>query len=236
MPGDHAVEVDRLHVVRGGRNALDGIALVVRRGSGVTGLLGRAGAGSRRCCARSSAFSRSRAATCPCSARRPARTAAPAGRVHDPETSVYGDLTVTENLRFFAGLGRRGHRRPRCDRAVDLGVDADAVVAPQRRPALPGLARRGTAGRPELLVLDEPTVGLDPVLRRDLWETFDELADAGADAARLQPRDGRGGALRRAAADARRRDPRRTTPRRVARAGAGNVESAFLALVEEREA
>jgi ABC-2 type transport system ATP-binding protein len=35
-------------------------------------------------------------------------------------------------------------------------------------------------GRPELLVLDEPTVGLDPVLRRDLWRTFHELADAGS--------------------------------------------------------
>ena len=35
-------------------------------------------------------------------------------------------------------------------------------------------------GRPELLVLDEPTVGLDPVLRRDLWNTFHRLADSGA--------------------------------------------------------
>jgi ABC-2 type transport system ATP-binding protein len=35
-------------------------------------------------------------------------------------------------------------------------------------------------GRPELLVLDEPTVGLDPVLRRDLWALFHALADGGA--------------------------------------------------------
>jgi ABC-2 type transport system ATP-binding protein len=35
-------------------------------------------------------------------------------------------------------------------------------------------------GRPELLVLDEPTVGLDPVLRRDLWQTFHSLAEEGA--------------------------------------------------------
>ena len=78
-----------------------------------------------------------------------------------------------------------------------------------RRRALARLARRRRCSAdPELLVLDEPTVGLDPVLRRDLWATFHELADARRDAARLQPRDGRGRALRRAAADARRPDRR----------------------------
>ena len=58
-------------------------------------------------------------------------------------------------------------------------------------------------GDPELLVLDEPTVGLDPVLRAELWGTFHELAAGGQHAADLKPRDGRGQRVRRAAADAR---------------------------------
>ncbi|MEJ7742093.1 MAG: hypothetical protein WKF73_05800 [Nocardioidaceae bacterium] len=49
---------------------------------------------------------------------------------------------------------------------------------------------------PDVLVLDEPTVGLDPVLRKQLWDTFAELADEGRHDHRVEPRDGRGRALR----------------------------------------
>ena len=96
--------------------------------------------------------------------------------------SVYADLTVRENARYFAALYGRGARE--ADAAVaDVGL-ADA--AHQLVGSLSG-GQRGRAslacalvGEPEVLVLDEPTVGLDPVLRVELWERFAALAAAGA--------------------------------------------------------
>jgi ABC-2 type transport system ATP-binding protein len=96
--------------------------------------------------------------------------------------SVYDDLTVAENLAFFARvLGVPRDHVDRCIEDVDLRSHADEVVrhlsGGQRSRASLAVA---LLGRPELLVLDEPTVGLDPVLRRDLWALFHRIADAGA--------------------------------------------------------
>jgi ABC-2 type transport system ATP-binding protein len=96
--------------------------------------------------------------------------------------SVYGDLSVRENLGFFASvLGAPLSDPDRVIDAVDLGTDAhsrvDELSGGERARASLAVA---LLGDPQVLVLDEPTVGLDPVLRRDLWRLFHELADGGA--------------------------------------------------------
>jgi ABC-2 type transport system ATP-binding protein len=95
---------------------------------------------------------------------------------------VYDDLTVRENLRFFGQvLGVRSERIRTCLEQVDLVQQSDQVVG-----RLSGGQRSRVSlavallGEPDLVVLDEPTVGLDPVLRQQLWGTFHELAAAGA--------------------------------------------------------
>jgi ABC-2 type transport system ATP-binding protein len=96
--------------------------------------------------------------------------------------SVYDDLTIEENLAFFAAvLGVGGDRVDACVHLVDLHEARGQVVA-----RLSGGQRSRVSlavallGEPQLIVLDEPTVGLDPVLRKDLWETFHHLASEGA--------------------------------------------------------
>jgi ABC-2 type transport system ATP-binding protein len=95
--------------------------------------------------------------------------------------SVYTDLSVEENLRFFAAVvGAENTRVDEVVQTVGLGGLEGRVVG-----AMSGGQRSRVSlatallGRPSVLVLDEPTVGLDPVLRDELWRTFHELASGG---------------------------------------------------------
>jgi ABC-2 type transport system ATP-binding protein len=95
--------------------------------------------------------------------------------------SVYGDLTVRENLRYFARvLGAPEAEVDAALETVGLRAQADRVAG-----RMSGGQRSWVSlavallGRPDLLVLDEPTVGLDPLLRRELWTTFHALAERG---------------------------------------------------------
>jgi ABC-2 type transport system ATP-binding protein len=182
-----AVAVRDLRVRRGGRLILDGITLDIERGAvtgllAPTGLLGPSGSGK-------TTLLRSIVGTQIVESGEVTVLGLPAGT---PELrhrvayvtqapSVYVDLTVRENLRYFARVV--GAPADRIDEALDtvkLTPRADQVVG-----TLSGGERSRASlaaallGHPELLILDEPTVGLDPLLRRDLWETFNDLVSAG---------------------------------------------------------
>jgi ABC-2 type transport system ATP-binding protein len=95
--------------------------------------------------------------------------------------SLYSDLTVRENVRYFASILSANHSEVnRVMDVVKIAEHADSVVdrlsGGERARASLAVA---LLNEPLLLVLDEPTVGLDPVLRQDLWNFFRDLAAAG---------------------------------------------------------
>jgi ABC-2 type transport system ATP-binding protein len=177
-----AVVVRKLEVVRGGRPVLVGIDLDVPAGS-VTGLLGPSGSGKTtllRSVVGAQVLARGHVTVLGLPAGTPALRTRVGYQTQQP--SVYADLTVAENLSYFAAI--LGAGREQVAEALEVvGLDG---FERQLADTLSGgeLARLSLAAAllngPELLVLDEPTVGLDPVLRRDLWETFHSLASAGA--------------------------------------------------------
>ncbi|MGH3360851.1 MAG: ABC transporter ATP-binding protein [Nocardioides sp.] len=233
---NNAVEVRDLVVRRSGREVLRNLSFTIEPGT-VTGLLGPSGCGKTTLMRALVGVQQLRSGTVQVFGE-DAGSAALRHRVGyvTQAPSVYGDLTVTENLRFFAkvlGVGR-GETDRSID-AVDLRSHADQVVSrlsggQQSRASL----AVALLGQPELLVLDEPTVGLDPVLRRDLWALFHRIAETGSavfvsshvmdEAERcdrlLLMREGR------IIADGSPDDIR-------AKTGAEDIESAFLTIVQE---
>jgi ABC-2 type transport system ATP-binding protein len=230
-----AIEVGDLLVRRGGREVVKGLGFTVERGD-IVGLLGPSGCGKSTLMRSLVGVQQGVTGTCNVlglpSGSKELRTEV---GYMTQEASVYGDLSVVENLRYFGNvLGCPPDRVDAVLTEVDLVAERDRLVK-----ALSGGQHNRVSlavallGAPQLLVLDEPTVGLDPVLRRDLWNQFRHLAAAGItllvsshvmDEARecdriLMMRDGR------LLADS-------TEAELLARTGTDDITDAFLALVD----
>jgi len=233
------IEITGLRVDRGGSTVLHDLTLAVGGGV-VTGLLGPSGSGK-------STLIRAIVGVQIIAAGEVRVLGAPAGapalrsRVGyvTQSPSVYGDLSVRENLTYFARV--LGAPATRVDAVIERVGLADMTARLVGRLSGGQKARVSLAtallNEPEVLVLDEPTVGLDPVLRRDLWDFFHELADDGTtllvsshvmdEAARcdrlLLLRDGR------IIADL-------PPDELLRRTGAADLDAAFLTLVEGGDA
>jgi ABC-2 type transport system ATP-binding protein len=176
-----AIEVRDLRVIRGKRLALDQVSVQISCGT-ITGILGPSGCGKTtlmRCIVGTQIVASGTVTVL----GRPAGSAELRNRVGyvTQNPTVYDDLRVIDNVRYFASL--YGTDATAADEAIDtVGLD-------DHRTALCGNLSGGQRTRvslacalvshPDLLVLDEPTVGLDPVLRVSLWDQFDELARRG---------------------------------------------------------
>jgi ABC-2 type transport system ATP-binding protein len=177
-----AVVVEHLRVLRGAREVLPDLSLTVPRGQ-VVGLLGPSGSGKTtllRSIVGVQVVAGGSVEVLGLAAGSPELRARVGYMTQDP--SVYPDLSVRQNLSYFGRLvGADEAAVEHTLAALDLVGQADQRVdrlsGGQRSRVSLGAA---LVGSPQLLVLDEPTVGLDPVLRRNLWDFFHRLADGGA--------------------------------------------------------
>ncbi|MFD9428172.1 ABC transporter ATP-binding protein [Streptomyces sp. NPDC060054] len=180
-----AVEARSLTVVRGNRTVLRALGFTVEPGR-ITGLLGPSGCG-KSTLMRAVAGTQAKVSGTLDVLGLPAGHPALRSRIGyvTQAPSVYTDLSVRQNLDYFAAVLQPGRalgdaRREAVTRAiqdVDLTTHADALAGTLSGGQLSRVSLAvALLGTPELLVLDEPTVGLDPVLRRDLWNLFHALA------------------------------------------------------------
>ncbi|MGB9251638.1 MAG: ABC transporter ATP-binding protein [Mycobacterium sp.] len=176
-----AIDIDHLRVVRRKRPALQDFSVRVGRGS-ITGLLGPSGCGKTtliRCIVGTQLITSGTVRVLGLPAGSPPLRHRIGYLPQDP--TIYDDLRIVDNVRYFAAL--YGFDGDAADSAIDRVGLSDHSTAYCGNLSGGQRTRVSLACalvcQPELLVLDEPTVGLDPVLRADLWEQFADLARGG---------------------------------------------------------
>ena len=236
---DEAIVVEHLRVERGKRLVLPDLSVRIPAGQ-LVGLLGPSGGGK-------STFMRALVGVQVVKSGTVTVLGEPAGASGlrrrlgylTQAPSLYEDLTVRENVAYFArvlGATTAGVDRAIAD--VDLTDHADALVANLSGGQKTRANLAGTlVGDPDVLILDEPTVGLDPVLRRDLWHLFRRLASEGRTvlvSSHVMDEATRCDRLLLIRAGEILSDS--TLPELLARTGTEDAESAFLVLIDEAAA
>ncbi|UUW88156.1 ABC transporter ATP-binding protein [Pimelobacter simplex] len=182
LAADHAVEVDGLVMRYGDTVAVDGLSLTVERGT-ITAVLGPNGAGKTTTLETCEGYRRPQAGTVRVLGLDPVRERRellPRIGVMLQSGGAWSGARADEMLRHFARL----HAHP-----LDTGVLMERLAlhecgrTPYRRLSGGQQQRLGLAlaliGRPELVFVDEPTAGMDPQIRRAVWELLDELRTDG---------------------------------------------------------
>lgn len=180
--GDPVIEVSGLGFAYGDTVAVDGVDLVVHPGE-VFGLLGTNGAGKTTTLELVQGFRRPQAGSVALFGLDPV-SAGPAVRRRTgavlQQAGFLAELTVAETVRMTRALSSRTDDVDDCIARVGLAHRRDVAAG-----TLSGGEKRrldiatATWGRPDLVIMDEPTTGLDPESRRLLWEMVRELRDAG---------------------------------------------------------
>lgn len=181
-----AVSVRDVSVVLGGHfKALDAVSVDLAQGK-VTGIIGPSGAGKTTLIRSIVGRQRVQAGQIEVLGSPPgASVLRPHVSYMTQEVSVYPDLTLQENLQYFTTMtGHAKKERPQIIQSVLRAVHMTDRASVMVRDLSGGQKQRASLaialiGSPKLMVLDEPTVGLDPVLRDQLWQLFAQLVAGG---------------------------------------------------------
>jgi ABC-2 type transport system ATP-binding protein len=178
---DEAITFERVTKAYGPLKALDEVTLTIRRGE-MFGLIGPDGAGKTTAIRLACGLLAADGGAVKVLGRSPTkehRAITAAVGYLSQRFSLYGDLTIDENIAFFAEI--HGIRRYQPERDRLLAMTQLTAFRDRRADKLSGGMKQKLAlactliHQPEVLLLDEPTTGVDPVSRREFWKLLSEF-------------------------------------------------------------